>query len=468
MSTTIAGKAPKAAIAGIAACALSAVLVFRRWRRRRLPPGSMGWPLFGETLQYIKDPCAWALAKLEQHGGSTCKSNLLFNKCVILAPTEANAKLICSKSLLGWPSHWKNVVGRTSLPFVNDPVHKRIRNLSSRAFTDVQLDSYLPTLQALTAKHLQLWDARGSENRDLYFDIKLYAFEMAQTVIMGLEFPAEKIKRQMHLFEKTCSGLMSVFPVDIPGTFWHEVLSCRKQLVAEYQEIMDQRRKELEAGAKATSMLDQMLIAEGVTDVELQDFCIAMLFAGHDTTLSSMQTAIYYLSQNSAIAADLVWEVQKAWDGSSPITRETMKNLPKTKAFLHEAWRMTPPVAAWSRQLAEDTVVDGYLVPKGWTLNFYPAAVSNKVQSPKTFSLDRCLDKSGSFIDQVFQPWNFGIFGGGARMCIGYKFSRDEMLIFMVQLLHKYNVIVESAAQSTFPFNFWRVTGRVTARLVPP
>ena len=39
---------------------------------------------------------------------------------------------------------------------------------------------------------------------------------------------------------------------------------------------------------------------------------------------------------------------------------------------------MTPPVQVVVRKLREDMEVDGYLVPKGWNLNFTPAGKHSK------------------------------------------------------------------------------------------
>ena len=43
---------------------------------------------------------------------------------------------------LGWPAHFKKVVGESSVPMVNDPLQKRLRNMTTRAFTNQQLDLY--------------------------------------------------------------------------------------------------------------------------------------------------------------------------------------------------------------------------------------------------------------------------------------------------------------------------------------
>ncbi|CAE8711829.1 unnamed protein product [Polarella glacialis] len=451
------------AAAACGALALAALLAWRRARRaRRWPPGSFGWPLIGQTIEYMKDPGAFHISRHAEHGG-TFKTSLLFSPTVLISPIEANGKFFFSLKALGWPYWFKLVIGETALPMIEDPMHKRIRTLNGRAFIDAQLDSYLPQLQELTAKHLNLWAAgkRGQgQPCDLYFDIKLYAFDMAQTVILGVDMPVERADRLMRLFTTVTSGLKALIHVEIPGLLWHKVMSCRRQLVGEYQEVINTRREQLRLGSKPTSMLDIMLTADDVNgDVELQDFCIAMVFAGHDTTLATMQSTLYWLSKQPAVLAELRQEVLEAWDGSSQLTRETLGKVPKVRAFIQEVWRMTPPVVIASRRLEEESVIDGYVVPKGWKVNYSAALVGQKAEQPNEFRMGRYLDSSGHFVDQTFEPWNFGAFGGGSRMCVGYKFARDEMLVFMIQLLRHFSFTVASAQAVKFPFNYWRVSG---------
>ena len=69
----------------------------------------------------------------------------------------------------GWPRHFQKLVGERALPMVNDPLHKKIRTLNSRAFADRQLDSYLPKLQRLSAKYLESWV--GKPSSDLHFEV---------------------------------------------------------------------------------------------------------------------------------------------------------------------------------------------------------------------------------------------------------------------------------------------------------
>eukprot|EP00746_Dinoflagellata_sp_MGD_P007864 gnl/MRDRNA2_/MRDRNA2_115652_c0_seq1.p1 gnl/MRDRNA2_/MRDRNA2_115652_c0~~gnl/MRDRNA2_/MRDRNA2_115652_c0_seq1.p1 ORF type:complete len:482 (-),score=77.49 gnl/MRDRNA2_/MRDRNA2_115652_c0_seq1:26-1471(-) len=450
---------------GLAIVSGTVVLAFLRWRRmkreKNLPPGSLGLPLLGE-LAYFKDPSKFVSMRLKQYGG-TFKTRTFFKNTVMLAPTEANAKLFFSKKELGWPDHWRTCIGEASLPMINDPVHKRIRTLNGRAFTDAMLDSYLPVVQQLTEKHLRVWASSsqdlGGASQDFYMHVKKYTFDLAQSVILGVQIPLERLDPLMKVFDTVISGLMSL-PINLPGFHWRKVLKARAELVQEFQKVIDARREQLKSGEKPTSMLDSMIVADGInSDVELQDFCLAMTFAGHDTTNCTMQDVLYWIKKVPGLEKELREEVYSAWDGVSTITRSHLKSIPKCWAFMQEIWRLNPPVGGVLRTLHEDTVVDGYDIPRGWVLSINLSSISNKVPDPEEFRISRYLDQKGGFIDKTTDTANYGIFGGGSRMCIGYKFAKDETLIFLLHLLKFYDWTITSAKNIKLPFNYWRVEG---------
>jgi cytochrome P450 family 90 subfamily A polypeptide 1 len=381
-----------------------------------------------------------------------------------LAPSEANARLINSKSGMGWAPHWKKILGRKSLPMADGDSHKKIRRMSGRAFTSEQLDGYLPQLQELTKQHLSQW-AAATESQgkpmDMFFHIKEYTFDVAQTVLLGLRLPTSRFVK---LFETLISGMDCIFPFEFPGFFWKKVMSCRRQLEGEYQSVIDQRREQLNAGAKPVSMLDSRLNGDPEPSAEeLRDFAIGMMFAGTDTATTTMENILYWLKNAhgaSAMEAELRDEARSAWDGSSAITRKTLESIPKIRAFVQEVMRITPTVHLAMRTLAEETRVDGYVVPAGYKLVMAATAVSNTATNPKEFDLRRHLDESGQFEDKImdYQSAVYATFGGGARMCLGYKLARDEMLVFLLQVLTGYDYeVAENPQKVNFVWNYFRV-----------
>lgn len=444
----------------IGAAALGLWKIWSRLRRRGLPPGRDGVPLFGETFQFVKDPSAFIAKGLETFGG-TFFSNCLAGDTVMLKPSHANIKLFTTQRDLGWPPHFLDVVGRTSLPMVNDPLHKRMRVVSGRAFTPQLLDSYLEIFHELTQKHLDAWIA-WPEPRDVRDSVKLYTFELAQKIILGLEVPEKEMKRMMDLFGTAISGLACLFPLDLPGFHFRKVMAARRELCAIYQRMIDEKRKRPPAAPK--SMLEHVMAGSGQdgeapSDVELQDFCFAMAFAGHDTTLSTMQTMLQHLDSHPHVKLALEEEVASVWDGDSPVTRALLQRLHKCRAFALESMRLVPPVANVSRTLDRDANIDGFAVPKGVRLMIGLRTVTDRTSytDAGNIELDRYLDGQGAFADKTHEFASCATFGCGARMCIGYKFALDEQTVFLLNLLRRFDFKVFARDRVHFPFNHYRV-----------
>jgi len=197
------------------------------------------------------------------------------------------------------------------------------------------------------------------------------------------------------------------------------------------------------------------------TDVELQDFCITMAFAGHDTTLSTMQTMLHLLDGDSTVFEELRQEVDKAWDGKAAVSRDLLNSLHKCKAFAVESMRLVPPVANVVRKIDHDAVLPtcGSALPAGTTLMVNIKSVMDaNLGATEQIRLKNWLDDKDNFIEHSLVDFaRLSVFGTGGRMCLGYKFAMDEMLVFLLNLLHTYDFTVVKRSEVKFPFHFYRV-----------
>lgn len=80
----------------------------------------------------------------------------------------------------------------------------------------------------------------------------------------------------------------------------------------------------------------------------------------------AITSTMLQLSQNPDKQDKLYEELLKALPAhNSPITPETLENLPFLKACIKEALRMYPVVLGNGRSLQSDATICGYNVPKG-------------------------------------------------------------------------------------------------------
>ncbi|GAA0146371.1 oxygenase [Lithospermum erythrorhizon] len=118
---------------------LTLFLVFIVKRKRKssssrasLPPGSMGWPYIGETIQlYSQDPNVFFTTRQKRYG-EIFKSRILGYPCVMLASPEAARFVLVSEAHLfkpTFPRSKEKLIGPSALFFHQGDFHERLRKL---------------------------------------------------------------------------------------------------------------------------------------------------------------------------------------------------------------------------------------------------------------------------------------------------------------------------------------------------
>lgn len=88
-------------------------------------------------------------------------------------------------------------------------------------------------------------------------------------------------------------------PINLPGTLFHKSMKARKELAKIIAKIISRRRetKEQHNDLLGSFMEDK----EGLTDEQIADNVIGVIFAARDTTASVLTWIIKYLAENPAV-----------------------------------------------------------------------------------------------------------------------------------------------------------------------
>ncbi|CAK9224667.1 unnamed protein product [Sphagnum troendelagicum] len=202
----------------------------------------------------------------------------------------------------------------------------------------------------------------------------------------------------------------------------------------------------------------------GTTEARLleQTHChvLALMFAGHETTASTMLFAVKYISENPEVLAVLqaqfllfvcakvsmlaTWHpcqsIQSAAETTSQDEYEALVCVPKLQVIT-ETIRLCNPIGFSS----------GYVAPKGWKVI---CAIREAQHDPANYENPK-----------QFNPWHHGQqnlnpanrlpffgFGGGARLCPGADLAWLEILVFLHQLVTKFQwELCREDVESYFP-----------------
>eukprot|EP00079_Xenopus_tropicalis_P012305 XP_002939137.2 PREDICTED: cytochrome P450 26C1 isoform X1 [Xenopus tropicalis] len=117
------------------------------------------------------------------------------------------------------------------------------------------------------------------------------------------------------------------------------------------------------------------------------------------------------------------------------ISLEKLKSLHYLDCVVKEVLRLLPPVSGGYRTALQTFELDGYQIPKGWSVMYSirdtheTAAVYQNAEmfDPERFSTERDEGKLGRF--------NYIPFGGGARSCIGKELAQIILKILAMELV---------------------------------
>lgn len=199
--------------------------------------------------------------------------------------------------------------------------------------------------------------------------------------------------------------------------------------------------RECRADPERDAPLVQALIAardpetgQPLSDDEIRDELVIFLFAGHDTTATTLTYALWQLGRNPDIQDRVAQEVSHL--GDRLLTPGDVEQLGYTVQVLREALRLCPPGPTGTRMATEDVEVAGYRVEKGTMLVFGRMSVQRDPslwEDPLRFDPERFTPENMKKLDR----WQYVPFGGGPRSCIGDHFAMLEATLALGTIVRR-------------------------------
>ncbi|XP_024028093.1 abscisic acid 8'-hydroxylase 2 isoform X2 [Morus notabilis] len=417
------------------------LFLFLQWRQRRripkapLPPGSMGWPYVGETLKlYTENPNSFFSDRQKRYG-DIFKTHILGCPCVMISSPEAARIVLVSRAHMfrpTYPPSKMKIIGPEAVFFHQGSYHSRIKKLVQASFLPSALRGSVSEIENIALRLLATW--KNSSINTLH-EMKKYAFDVAVISVFGnkLDIEMEGIK---HLYQCLDKGYNSM-PLDLPGTLFRKTMKARKLLNKTLKRLIVKRR---ESGEKSDGLLgvllgasDDKLNKQQLSDSQIADNIIGVIFAAHDTTASALTWILKYLHDNGHLLEAVTGEQEgirsKLLEENRGLTWEDTRRMPLTTRVIQETLRRASILSFTFREAVEDVEFEGYFIPKGW----------------KVLPLFRSIHHSADFFPQPdkFDPSRFEVpprpntympFGNGVHSCPGSELAKLEMLILLHHL----------------------------------
>ncbi|KAF8781169.1 hypothetical protein HU200_001148 [Digitaria exilis] len=425
----------------------------------KLPPGSMGWPYLGETLQlYSQNPNAFFASKQKRYG-EIFKTHLLGCPCVMLASPEAARFVLVKQAHLFKPTYPRSkerMIGPSALFFHQGEYHLRLRKLVQGALGPDALRALVPEVEAAVRSTLASWDGRVMST---FQAMKKLSFDVGIVVIFGGRLD-ERRKAELRKNYSVVEKGYNSFPNSLPGTLYHKAMQARRRLQGVLSDIMRERRERGEPGSDLLGCLMQSASRGGdddgapvLTDEQVADNIIGVLFAAQDTTASVLTWIVKYLHDNPKLLEAVRAEqaaVREATDGGrQPLTWAHTRSMALTHRVILESLRMASVISFTFREAVADVEYKGFRIPKGWKVM---PLFRNIHHNPDYFQDPHKFDPSRFQVAP--RPNTFLPFGNGVHACPGNELAKLEMLVLIHHLVtgYRWEIVGSSDEVEYSPF----------------
>ncbi|XP_024976756.1 abscisic acid 8'-hydroxylase 4 isoform X2 [Cynara cardunculus var. scolymus] len=420
--------------------ALISYIFIRRNRRdmAKLPPGSLGWPYIGETLQlYSQDPNVFFANKQKRYG-EIFKTHILGCPSIMLASPEAARFVLVTQAHLFKPTYPKskeNLIGPLALFFHQGEYHTRLRKLVQGSLSLDNLRGLVSDIEAISVSTLNSWTDGHIVNT--FYEMKKLSFEVGILAIFGHLGTSQKeqLKRNYSIVDKGYNS----FPTKLPGTPFKKAIMARRQLQKILSELISKRKEKTSIEKDLLGCLLNSKDEKGeiLSEDQIADNIIGVLFAAQDTTASAMTWILKYLHDHPKLLETVKGEQklihQLNDEANLQLTWTQTRNMPITHKVILESLRMASIISFTFREAVTDVEYKGFRIPKGWKVM---PLFRNIHHNPEFFPNPREFDPSR--FEVAPKPNTFMPFGSGVHACPGNELAKLEMLIMVHHLVTKY------------------------------
>ncbi len=332
------------------------------------------------------------------------------------------------------------LIGDSSLVTIDGDRHKKRRQLIMPSFHGERLSTYGTLICQITQRVMNtISTGTPFTARSITQAISL---QVIFEVVFGLSEGARAAKIRTLLSKSAdrfsspmTSALLFFTPLQQdwgPWSPWGYFVRLRAELdKLIYAELRDRRAN---PDPDRTDILSLLMAAHDedgnpMTEKELRDELMLMLFAGHETTATAMAWTLYWLHRCPDTRAKLLEELDSVGDTPSPMA---IAQLPYLTAVCQETLRRSPvamltfprvsqePVKMLDYEFEANTVFMGCMYLTHQREDLYP--------NPLAFRPER-------FLERKYSPYEFIPFGNGTRRCVGDALAQFEMKLALAMML---------------------------------
>ena len=413
------------------------------------PPGETSFSL-ARTRRIETEPMPMLVEAYERFGPIFTLRLLHGNVVFMLGPAANHHLLVAEASNFTWrDGHFRDLIALMGdgLLTIDGEFHRRSRMIMLPTFHREHLAASVDTV--LSEASAAVGELREGMRLNLHAWTRRLALRIAMRALFGLDPDGERARAidAAGLFETALSFYSTPYYLRVlrgkHSAFARMQRAARSLNTLIYSEISERRA----TGKRGVDILSLLLDAQDedgsrLSDVQIRDEVMTLLFAGHDTTTSTVSFMFYELSGRPDVVDRLVAEQDEHVTGGAPSASQLMSGeLGELEMVLDETLRMYPPAWVGPRRSVEAFEFGGHTVPAKAFVNYSSWAshhLPDVFEDPSSFRPERFTPEAKAALPKgAYVP-----FGGGSRTCIGMRFGQLEIRAIASLILSRFTLTV--------------------------
>lgn len=452
-------------------------------------PGPKGWPVIGNIGQFDRQSFHRSIEEGVAQWGPIYRFSYGRWRAMVVSDPALMQLLMKDR-----PQNWQrgsrlskllSSLGPRGVFSAEGEDWRRQRKLVTRGLNPEVIRKFHPQLAELCQRLVRRWSA-PTATPDLMRDIKALTLDVTVALAMGedvntLEHADNPLPMDIHrLFERVGARLRA----PVPYWRWFKLSVDRQadaavtRVYAAVNGFVTRARDRMQAQPalreRPSNLMEAFVAARdeadsGVTDTDVIGNAMTMVFAGEDTTSSTLCWAVYLLAQHPTVAATLAAEVDAVLgEQRVPPDTASLERLPYTEAVVHEVLRLKPAAPMLALESAQDRVVGGVRVPAGVLVMMpmrEPTMRPETFEAPTEFRPERWLGQLDVASDAQRRMTPFG---AGPRMCPGRYLALVEAKTVLASIVRNFKLTLSDDARPVVElYTFTMNPSHLPVRLAP-
>jgi len=407
--------------------------------------GPRGLPLVGVAPRIKRDPLAFAVRMVRDHG-DIVPLNVAGQRVVMVSDPTLLAHVMQRNAANYRKSRFYEgvipVLGEGFLTSEGD-TWLRQRRASAPAFKGAALAAMCADMGAAVDATLERWQTPAETGAaiDIAPEMMRQTLQIAVRTLFGSTLDddtAQAVSDALAVVLRTAERrvwAVASLPLWVPTAQHRAFAEAVRVMDRVFVDLIEARRS---SGARPGDLLDLLCDAYAREPRMLRDLVISILLAAHETTASGLAWTFYLLSRHPEWAARVREEAGTVL-GDAPPDIKALHQMPMTRAVFEEALRLYPPLWTYSREAVGRDSLGEVPLRKGDTVMICPYAIHRNPRvwpDPDSFAPERFIGEA----TRRRHAYSYLPFAAGPRSCLGDRFAMTEAMIVLAKTLQRYSL----------------------------